>query len=366
MSTFEDYGLTVADVQSIMSISLHPIILLAFCHGIHTSIFFVALYYITESTQPIRKRITLAGIITFLWFSNTVILGSEWKGVDQLFIAHGTSLETEFNSEISTGNLPRMIAQDVLRALSVFIADLILVWRCWVLYGGNLKVIAVPGLCLIAETISVCMVIIFYVEDIGFASVSRVNWTLVYYSMTVATNSLCTALILFRIVWVSGLGASLKTYRGIIEILVESAAMYAIIYIALLIAYAYQFYTGAPVATAESYLQIISISITGIAPTLIISRVMACQSRPDDSWTRPSLPHMWSNVLSNAESLQFASAPNHSTQTTSTNTGHATANIDLEAQAQEVVQETREQDGDEGRAEAGALASGRKLSSGKV
>ncbi|KAF9050839.1 hypothetical protein BDZ89DRAFT_1032885 [Hymenopellis radicata] len=44
--TFEDYGLTVADVQSIMSISLHPIILLAFCHGVYTCVFFVALYYI--------------------------------------------------------------------------------------------------------------------------------------------------------------------------------------------------------------------------------------------------------------------------------------------------------------------------------
>ncbi|KAF9050829.1 hypothetical protein BDZ89DRAFT_593162 [Hymenopellis radicata] len=38
--TFEDYGLTVANV-------LDPTILLAFCHGIHTSIFFVALYYIS-------------------------------------------------------------------------------------------------------------------------------------------------------------------------------------------------------------------------------------------------------------------------------------------------------------------------------
>ncbi|KAF9046798.1 hypothetical protein BDZ89DRAFT_1058268 [Hymenopellis radicata] len=52
---WEEYGFTVADVQTIMSIELHPIILLAFCHGIHTSIFFIALYYIIESTQPTRK-----------------------------------------------------------------------------------------------------------------------------------------------------------------------------------------------------------------------------------------------------------------------------------------------------------------------
>ncbi|KAF9021396.1 hypothetical protein BDZ89DRAFT_1071508 [Hymenopellis radicata] len=351
MLTFEDYGLTVADVQCLMSTFLHPIILLAFCHGIHTSIFFVALYYIIESTQPIRKRITLAGIITFLWFANTVILGLNWKLVDRVFIAHGASLETEFNF-YHAGDLPISIAVDVFRGLSVFVADLILIWRCWVLYGGNLKVIAVPGLFVITETVSVCMVIVSSVETVHTVNASQVNWTLVYYAMTVVTNSLCTILILFRIVRVSGLGASLKTYRGIIEILVESAAMYAMIYIALLIGYAYQFYSGARIGTAKPYLAFISYSITGIAPTLIIARVMAGQSRPDDSWTRPSLPHMRSDVLSTTESLQFASAPNHSTQTTSTSTGHATADIDLEVQAQEIVEKRREQDGDEDRAEA--------------
>ncbi|KAF9018031.1 hypothetical protein BDZ89DRAFT_1074256 [Hymenopellis radicata] len=350
LPTFEDEGYTIAHVQSIMSTELHPTILLAFCHGIHTCIFFLALYYIIESMQPIRKQITLAGIITFLWFSNTVILGLDWKSVDLLFIAHGRSFKTEFNF---------LLTDLVLQCLNVFIADLILVWRCWVLYDGNLKVLVIPGLCMITETISGCMVIIsFDAETIFF-----VNWALASYSMTVVTNSLCTILILFRIVRVSGLGASLKTYRGIIEILVESAAMYAIIYIALLIAYAYQFYSGATILTAYTYLVMISYSVTGIAPTLIIARVMAGQSRPNDSWTRPSLPHMRSDVLSDTESLQFASAPNH---TTSTSTGHATENIDLEAQAQEVVEETRELEGDEDRAEAGALASGHMLSAGKV
>ncbi len=174
--------------------------------------------------------------------------------------------------------------------------------------------------------------------------------------MTVATNSLCTLLILFRIVRVSGISASLKTYRGIIEILIESAAMYAIVYIALLIAYAYEFYNDTvTVMTAYTYPVVISDSITvrsyssastiltldsqGIAPTLIIARVMAGQSRPDDSWTRPSLPHIRSDVLSAAESLQFASAP-------TTNTG----NIDLEAHGQGL-------DGDEERV---VLASGDK------
>ncbi|KAF9029547.1 hypothetical protein BDZ89DRAFT_1065331 [Hymenopellis radicata] len=308
-----------------------------------------------------------ASIITFLWIANTVMLALVWKIVDQVFIANGTSLENELNYFIIDHLwLPYGLALDVLQGLCILSADLVLVWRCWVLYAGSFKVVVIPGLCVITEIISSWMTLHTIIAAPLSTSASHTNWLLVYLSMTVATNSSCTFLILFRIVQVSGIGASLKTYRGIIEILVESAAMYAIIYIAILIAYTYQVYTDTPTTTAYMYPTVISYSITGIAPTLIIARVMAGHSRPDDSWTRPSLPHMRSNVLSASESLRFASMPNHSMQTTSANTGRVTANIDLEAQAQEVVEETHEQDGDEDRAEAGPLASGHKLSAGQV
>lgn len=146
------------------------------------------------------------------------------------------------------------------------------------LYGGKLIVVAVPSLCLVTETSEFLQgfqfshLISFWIVSIGLilgrfavsaVGTSQVNWTLVYYSMTVATNSLCTFLILFRIMQVSGVGASLKTYRGIIEILVESAVMYAAIYIALLVVYAYEFYSpNVVVMTAYTYPAVISYSIT--------------------------------------------------------------------------------------------------------
>ncbi|KAF8900188.1 hypothetical protein CPB85DRAFT_163908 [Mucidula mucida] len=267
--TLETYGYNVAEVQSIMSANLHPAILLAFCHGIYTCIFFSALYYIIESTQRNWKRVTLAGIILFLWVSNTVLLSLNWEGVDQTFITHGTSLEAEFYFDDEASQL----AIIVLRAFNVLIADLIVIWRCYVVYGGSLKIIAVPSLCVITETIGVCIVIVTSVADIHFVGDSQANWSLIYYSMTVATNSLCTTLILFRIMQVSGISAGLKTYRGIIEILIESAALYAVVYLALVIAYAYQYYSleDGSYMTAYKYPVVMSYSITGIAPTLIIA-----------------------------------------------------------------------------------------------
>ncbi len=106
------------------------------------------------------------------------------------------------------------------------------------------------------------MVMVSFVADKHSTDATRTNWSLVYYSMTVTVNSFCTILILSRIIRVSGIRASLKTYRGIIEVLVESAVMYAIVYIALLIAYAYQFYTGETVATVYPYHVVVSYSVT--------------------------------------------------------------------------------------------------------
>ncbi len=62
---------------------------------------------------------------------------------------------------------------------------------------------------------------------------SQINWTIVYYSLTVAVNISTTSLIIFRILSVGGLKA-VRTYRGIIEVLVESAFLYSATYIVFL------------------------------------------------------------------------------------------------------------------------------------
>ncbi len=144
------------------------------------------------------------------------------------------------------------------------------------MYGGSLLVVAIPSLCLVTETgkfhhsksVSlspsrvVSVIIVTVLDTFPHSNATGINWRLVYYLMTLITNGLCTFLILFRIVRISGVGASFKTYRGIIEILVESAAIYSAIYIALLVTYAYASYTNQLVLSASSYLMMISYSIT--------------------------------------------------------------------------------------------------------
>ncbi len=58
----------------------------------------------------------------------------------------------------------------------------------------------------------------------------RIDWTMLSLSLTLATTLLCTLLIIYRIVTVAGgkHGAGLRSYRGVVEVIVESAALYSI------------------------------------------------------------------------------------------------------------------------------------------
>ncbi len=67
----------------------------------------------------------------------------------------------------------------------------------------------------------------------------QIDWALATMATTLATNILCTALIVGRILYVArgyrGIMDGIRTYRGVIEILVESAALHSIIYVVLMI-----------------------------------------------------------------------------------------------------------------------------------
>ncbi len=79
-----------------------------------------------------------------------------------------------------------------------------------------------------------------YMVSSGDDTVTK--WAVATIAATLATNVLCTTLIITRIIGVarrqrSMLGMGLRTYRGVLEILVESAALYSISYLLLMIFY---------------------------------------------------------------------------------------------------------------------------------
>ncbi len=79
--------------------------------------------------------------------------------------------------------------------------------------------------------------------------VFHVDWNLVSYAVAMLTTTLYTSLVVFRMLHVNGVSTSLRTYRGIAELFVESAALYSVAHTVLLGIYAYEYYYYSPAAS---------------------------------------------------------------------------------------------------------------------
>ncbi len=127
------------------------------------------------------------------------------------------------------------------------------IWRCWVIWSENWVIVTPAIICTIAGTrkshntnlirsslmrFTVSKVFQIYgsmsnlSSDISRTSgyTTKIDWSILYLSFTLATTVLTTLLIIYRIVKVgnSAYGSGLGSYRRVMEILVESAALYSI------------------------------------------------------------------------------------------------------------------------------------------
>lgn len=69
----------------------------------------------------------------------------------------------------------------------------------------------------------------------------EVNWRTIYLALTVVTNILSTGLIVYRIIRVTA-PRERKSFRGVIEILIESSLLYSVTYAVYLAVWAYANY----------------------------------------------------------------------------------------------------------------------------
>ncbi len=63
----------------------------------------------------------------------------------------------------------------------------------------------------------------------------RVNWAVLYSSSILATLLWCTIFIVYRILRVGGIAAGMRVYHRLVEILVESAALYSAVIVVLVV-----------------------------------------------------------------------------------------------------------------------------------
>ncbi|KAK0184160.1 hypothetical protein F5146DRAFT_1125896 [Armillaria mellea] len=257
--------------------------------GIYTCVFLQTMWIVCVSHREkyqsrIGRKIMLTVIVS-LYFLGTISAAVNWAFTRYSFITHGQNFWTIYmasynisavKQQTSTFIIVENVIIQLAGGLQNIIADTAIIWRCWIVWDSYWPIIVVPILCTIGGTIAKAFEAYIQIktllnanDPVGFVASSAIDWTMVY---------------LYRIVTVgrANRDTALGGYRAVIEIVVESAALFSIVMVLEIATYARGSY-------AAIYLDIVAASIRGIAPTLIVGRVASGHSRPDDTWKESAL-----------------------------------------------------------------------------
>ncbi|KAK0430832.1 hypothetical protein EV421DRAFT_2041574 [Armillaria borealis] len=273
----------------VLDLNMNTMILQALLHGLYTGIVVVTLWTIFSSPRRLHS-VFLCIIIITLYILPTIPFGINWTFERSAFIEHGNNYYCVFMALVDFGPWWRayVLANGITGGIGALLVDMIIIWRCWVLWDRQWRVIFVPMFCVAVGTVMKILQtrsnIDKFTEDNSKTGhfAAETDWTLIYVFMTLATTLLCTLLIIYRIVCHA---PRMTASRKIIEMLIESCAMYSlslIIYLALV----------SRNLESSYYADIIATYVRPIAPTLLVGRVSA---HANTSLRREQMVSQWEN-----------------------------------------------------------------------
>ncbi|KAK0466021.1 uncharacterized protein EV420DRAFT_1709701 [Desarmillaria tabescens] len=303
-------GLTDDEINLIfqaLDAALNSNILEFLLHGIYTGVLAVTLWtnYMNKS-RPIRNIMII--VIVLIYTLTSIEFALDWSFVHSAFITvtSGQNFWTVY-LKLTYDRDKVVLSIGITGILCTILADSIMIWRCWVIWGRNWLIVLLPTLCLVS---SIGPAFKSFDTYILFTDRNPLDllYPVLYASFTLVTTTWCTLGIVYRILSVGG---RLRAYHGAIEILVKSSTLYSVALILYVAVFAHNDW-------AEDYLDSVATVSQGIAPTLIAGRVAAGHARPDDSWV--------GSVMS---SLRFGSVGN---LIPTSSQGSVIINDDLKAQ----------------------------------
>ncbi|KAK0219980.1 hypothetical protein IW262DRAFT_1461148 [Armillaria fumosa] len=250
-------------------------ILYALLHGIYTGILTVTLWNMFINKHwPIRRAMIV--VIVLLHALITTNFAANWSYLHSAFIDNGNDFWDIFLTLTSEAQAT-YLKTGITASMSTIVADLYIIWWCWMVWGRRWLAVLLPTLSLISATVS-RIIEVYY----NYSNTPEGVFPFLYVSFILATTLWCTLLIIYRILTVArvkrGANGRLKVYQHFLEVLVESSTFYSIsltVYLALTIR----------ADPGLFYVDVIAGIAKGIAPTLLVGRITAGRrARPDDSW----------------------------------------------------------------------------------
>ncbi|KAJ7658191.1 hypothetical protein DFH06DRAFT_990302 [Mycena polygramma] len=266
------------------------------------------------SKRSDARRSLWSAVIISLYSCSTIHSSVSWEFLVLAFQNHGTS--PALVDALIHPNLRLKILALIANVVGFVLADVIMIWRCWVVWGRSWVVVVLPILATIAGIGQLC-VGLGVTGQIAVASLQNassavrlaplVRFNTPFLGLSLGVTLYTTGFIVWRIMQVqryakkNGAKRIPGDFFPVLELLIESSALYS----ASLFVYVVLQATENP---NQTYPESIHAQIAGIAPTLLVFRVSIGHARKEDEWTSPNV-------------LEFASAAETSVRTGATEVG---------------------------------------------
>ncbi|KAJ7446315.1 hypothetical protein FB451DRAFT_1412343 [Mycena latifolia] len=221
-----------------------------------------------------KSAVFISGVVLFICVTGNWILSMARVFIGFVTFRDGTAAPAFFddNSQITT------TVQNIFAALSILIADSMIIYRLWIVWSRNKLVVLLPVLTLIGLTIALILTVRTTTQVDDIAQDKGLTPGLVF---TLVTNIYSTGLISWKVWNITKASSSVQgnNLRDFISIIIESAAIYTIWAIFYIITH-----------QINSDLQFVALiplpAVAGIANALIQARIG--MGRTIDSRSAPS------------------------------------------------------------------------------
>ncbi|KAF8155095.1 hypothetical protein BJ912DRAFT_1152140 [Pholiota molesta] len=241
-------------------------------------VIYIGTMYTYVRWKPSNQRIVPA-ILTIQCLSSTAYTSLQWYELKRQFVDNGDTLDSIFLSLYATPEW-LLLASDLAISIVLVLADGLLIWRCFFLWDRSFRIILLPLFLLCVE------IGLFLVQPVLRAVYNNLSVSptlartfndlvaMAYFS-TFATSLVTTALIAYKILTHSRF--SRKRYGHILDIVVQSGAVYSLTALATAISGVLP--GGSDIrhtrsSCPQNYIQALSVYVSGLSATIMVARVV--------------------------------------------------------------------------------------------
>ncbi|KAF7325039.1 hypothetical protein MKEN_00546400 [Mycena kentingensis (nom. inval.)] len=272
-----------------------------FLFGLYTWLFFACMASIWRNKRSILK--TWGPVLVALYICATIHIAVQWQLQIDAFTKHGGTPDLYLVLTHPPANT--RILSSLALIINIIIPDSVLIWRCWIVWGRSWLVVVIPILAAIGG--SICAIIGLAGQIAAAAAPSNdpaaiarlaplFRFGLPAFSLSLAVTLWTTIFICLRIFLIrrfaskhlkdtganSGADNITSPYASIIEMLLESSALYSaslLVYVVFI----------AMKSENQVYAQDFHPQISGIAPTLLMYRISLGHARREEEWRAPNI-----------------------------------------------------------------------------